>query len=58
MSDSLILIEVLIGSMFDVRSFYAKNRMFEFDYQKMNTFKSVRFSKNDVGVCSINNSAN
>ena len=36
--------------MFDVRSFEAKNRVFEFDYQQMNTFEFVRCSKNDVRV--------
>ena len=29
----------------DVRSFKAKNRVFEFNYQKMNMFESVRCSK-------------
>ena len=45
-------------SKFDARSFEAKNRVFEFDYQKMNTFKSVRcsntfddlFSKSSEGL--------
>ena len=32
------------SSMFDGSK--AKNRVFEFDYQKMNKFKSVRCSKN------------
>ena len=35
---------------FDVRSFEAKNRVFEFDYQKMNTFESVQCQKIDVWV--------
>ena len=33
------------SSKFDVRSFEAKNRVFEFDYHKMNTFEFVRCSK-------------
>ena len=45
--------EALLGSKFDVRSFKAKNRVFKFDYQKMNKFKSVQCSKNDVQVRSI-----
>ena len=36
--------------MFDVRSFEPKNRVLEFDYQKMNMFMSVQCSKNDVQV--------
>ena len=44
--------------MVNVHSFKAKNRRFEFEYWKMNTFESVRCSKNDVWVCSISNSAN
>ena len=39
--------------MFDVRSFEAKVRVFEFDYQEINTFKFVRCSKNDVRVRSM-----
>ena len=35
---------------FHVKSFEAKNRLFEFVYQKMNI---VRCSKNDVRVCSM-----
>ena len=35
---------VLGCTKFDVRSFKAKNRAFEFDYQNMNSFKSVRCS--------------
>ena len=31
----------------------AKNRVFEFDYHKMNMFEFVRCSKNNVRVCSI-----
>ena len=38
---------------FDVRSFEAKNRVFEFDYHKMNTFEFVQCSKNDVRVHSM-----
>ena len=32
-------------TMFNVLSFQAKNRMFEFNYQKIHTFKSVRCLK-------------
>ena len=30
-----------VGSMFNVCSFEAKNRVFEFNYHKMNTFEFV-----------------
>ena len=43
----------LLGSMFDVHSFKAKIKVFEFDHQQMNTFEFVRCSKNDVRVCSM-----
>ena len=36
----------LLGLMFDVWSFEANNRVFEFDYQNMNTFESVLCLKN------------
>ena len=36
--------------MFDVRSFKAKNRVFKFDHQQMNTFEFVQCSKHDVRV--------
>ena len=36
---------VMGRTMFEVRSFEAKNRVFKFDYQKMNMFESVRCSK-------------
>ena len=39
--------------MFDVCSFEAKNVVFEFDHQQMNTFECVRCSKNDVRVRSL-----
>ena len=39
--------------MFDIRSFEAKNKLFEFDHQQMNMFEFVRCSKNDVRVRSI-----
>ena len=42
-----------LGSKFDVRSFKAKNRVFEFDHQQMNMFEFVRCSKNDVRVRSM-----
>ena len=31
----------------------SQNRMFKFDYKKMNMFKFVQCSKNDVWVCSM-----
>ena len=43
---------------FHVRSSEAKNRVFEFDYQKMNTFESVGYWKNHVQICLISNSVN
>ena len=45
MSNLVNLVKALLGSMFDVRSFEAKNRVFEFDYQKMNMFEFVQCSK-------------
>ena len=39
--------------MFDVRSFKAKNRVFEFDHQLINMFDFIRCSKNDVTVRSM-----
>ena len=42
MSNLVILVKALLGSKFDVRPFEAKNVVFEFDYQKMNTFEFVR----------------
>ena len=36
------------SSMFGVRSFKAKNMVFKFDYQKMNTLESIQAGKNDV----------
>ena len=39
------VVKALLGSKFDVRSFKAKNRVFEFDYHKMNMFEFVRCSK-------------
>ena len=38
---------------FDVRSFKAKNRVFDFDHQYMNTFEFVQCSKKDVPVRSM-----
>ena len=53
MSDLVNVVKALLGSKFDVRSFEAKNRVFEFDHQQMNTFEFVRCSKNDVRVRSM-----
>ena len=49
--------------MFDVRcsicrSFEARDRVFEFDYEKLNKFKFVQCSKNDVLVCLISSLVN
>ena len=35
-----------------------KNRVFEFDYQKMNTFKFVQCPKNAIRVSLLSNSEN
>ena len=38
-SNLVNLVKALLVSKFDVRSFEAKNRLFEFDHQQMNTFE-------------------
>ena len=48
MSNLANVVKTVLGSKFDVRSFDAKNRVFECDYHKMNMFEFVRCSKNDV----------
>ena len=53
MSNLVNLVKALLGSKFDVQPFEAKNRVFEFDHQQMNTFEFVRCSKNDVRVRSM-----
>ena len=53
MSDLVNVVKALLGSKFDVRSFEAKSRVFEFDHQLMNMFEFVRCSKNDVRVRSM-----
>ena len=53
MSNLVDLVKALLGSKFDVRSFEAKNRVFEFDHQQMNTFEFIHCSKNDVQVRSM-----
>ena len=53
MSNLVNVVKTVLGSKFDVRSFEAKNRVFEFDHQQMNMFEFVRCSKNDVGVRSM-----
>ena len=45
MSNLVNIVKALLSSKFDVRSFEAKNRVFEFDHQQMNTFEFVRCSK-------------
>ena len=37
---------IIGGAMFDLQSFEAKNRVFEFNHQYMNAFEFLRFSKN------------
>ena len=41
MTNLVNVVKALLGSKFDVRSFKAKNRLFEFDYQKMNMFEFI-----------------
>ena len=53
MSKLVNVVKTLIGSKFDVRSFEAKNRVFEFDHQQMHMFEFVRCSKNFVRVRSM-----
>ena len=53
MSGLVNVVKALLGLKFDVWSFEAKNRVFEFDHQQMNTFEFVRCSKNDVRVRSM-----
>ena len=53
MIDLVNVVKALLGSKFDVRSFEAKNRVFEFNHQQMNTFEFVRCSKNDIRVRSM-----
>ena len=55
MNNSVNLVKGLLCSMLDVRSFEAKNMVFEFDHQLMNNFEFVRCSKNDVRVPSMFN---
>ena len=43
----LDLVSFYANSMFEVHSLEAKNKVFEFDYQKINMFKSVECLKND-----------
>ena len=45
---SRVLVELCLK--FDVQSFEAKNRVFELDYQKMNTFEFVQCSKNRCSI--------
>ena len=46
MGNLVNVVKALLGSKFDVRSFEAKNRVFEFDYQKMNTLEFIPCLKN------------
>ena len=54
-SNLVNLVKVLLDSKFDVRSLEAKNRVFEFDHQKMNMVEFGRCSKADVRVRSMFN---
>ena len=38
MSNLVNIVKALLGSKFDVRSFEAKNRVFKFNHEQMNTF--------------------
>ena len=53
MSNLVNVVKTVLGSKFNVRSFKARNRVFEFDHQQMNMFEFVRCSKNDVRVRSM-----
>ena len=53
MSNFINLVMDTLGSMFHVRLFKAKNKVFQFNYQKMNMFESIQCSKIDVPVCSM-----
>ena len=46
-------VKAILGLKFDVCSFEAKNRVFDYDHQYMNMFQFVQCSKNDVQVCSM-----
>ena len=48
MSNLVNLVKVLLGSMFYVCLFEAKNRVLEFDHQLINTLEFTQCSKNDV----------
>ena len=53
MSNLVNVVKTVLGSKFDVRSFEAKNRVFEFDHQQMNMFEFVWCLKNDIRVRSM-----
>ena len=42
MSNLVNVVKALLGLKFDVRSFEAKNRVFEFDHEQINMFEFVR----------------
>ena len=46
MSKLVNQVKVLIVSMFNVRTFEDKHRVFKFDHQSMNKFEFIRCSKN------------
>ena len=52
-SNLVNLVKALLSSKFDVRSFEAKNRVFQFHHQQMNTLEFVRCLKNYVRVGSM-----
>ena len=58
MSDLVNVMKTVLGSKFDVWSFEAKNRVFEFDHQQMNMFELIQCSKNDVWDSSMSNLVN
>ena len=47
MSDLVNAVKALLNSKFDVRSFEAKNRVFEFDHQQIYMFEFIQCSKNE-----------
>ena len=53
MSNLVNVMKTVLGLKFDVRLFEAKNWVFEFNHQQMNTFEFVRCSKTDVRVRSM-----
>ena len=51
MSNLVNLVKALLSLMFNVLKFEAKNSVFEFDFQQMNTLDFVSYLKDDVRAC-------